>query len=1102
MKFFGKVWTFKAFTGLPIIIFGLAFLALMVAPVKAQETGTIEPLQFKGYQSKANAIATKLDMSVYQALKSEAPSRIILFPIASDKSLVLELERFDVMSPRARIKRGLPGGGDIDMPRPDVVMFRGKISGEPASHAFLAFTGQGSGNGYVYTNGGELYIMSQAPTEIGKADGGTIVIHKKVIFGDAPDYEEFCKVIFPEDFHFDYGKALVFTDTVGGPRVAEVAIDAEQKFCDIFPDTYAAQNYIAQLFGAISDIYVRDLDIKLMITFLRLWPDGGEPFDTDGDVGDFRNWWWSHEDTTGLNVIHLLNGKKNLGAGGLGYVGGTCWWGAYSTSMYLNGYFPLPEDIPNAGNWDITVIAHEIGHNFYGMHTHDDWFYPHIDECGNGTYSRGTIMSYCHTTNGYTSNLNLHFHRRNQDFMEEHIIDGNCYWFDCNNNGADDARDISLGISQDTNANGIPDECEDCNSNGILDDLDIAGGMPDINGNGIPDVCEDDCNGNSIPDEYETRTERAEDLNGNCIPDECDPDCNNNGVADFYEISVGMQADVDNNNIPDTCQDCDGNGISDWLDLGREFNLFILDNGNFIREYNTSCGMPIRSVAVGEVPVSTDCVFGPDRQLYVSSSSGIFRVDVDVDTTSLFIPAGSGGLGTAMALVFGPDDDLYACEFSKHCILRFDGQTGAFIDTFVTPNLGGLTAPYAIDFGPTGDLFIASGTGSVIRYSGIDGSLIGTFIAPGSGGLASPRGLAFGGDANLLVVSYGTSQILMYDGSTGEFIKVFSDEYEPMVPSSIRIGPSGNAYVLQIGGINEVYEYFYPDGRYYRRYVRAPEGLIQPMAIAFRPKAASDLDGNYILDVCDNCVDTDGDGFGNPGHPSNTCLTDNCPDIYNTDQMDIDNDGIGDVCDVCPFDPYDDIDGDGICGDADNCPTIPNALQEDSDLDGIGDLCDNCPGDANEHQDDIDEDFVGDPCDNCPDLPNTDQANDDADTLGNVCDNCPEVENDDQSDIDSDGYGDLCDNCPENYNPDQTDSNGNGVGDACDYVCGDASGDQTVNILDITYLINYLYKGGPPPDRMEAADADGNGVVNLLDITYLISYLYKGGPAPICEQGE
>ena len=34
--------------------------------------------------------------------------------------------------------------------------------------------------------------------------------------------------------------------------------------------------------------------------------------------------------------------------------------------------------------------------------------------------------------------------------------------------------------------------------------------------------------------------------------------------------------------------------------------------------------------------------------------------------------------------------------------------------------------------------------------------------------------------------------------------------------------------------------------------------------------------------------------------------------------------------------------------------------------------------------------------------------------------------------------------------------------------CGDANGTPPINILDITYLINYVYKGGAPPVTCQA----------------------------------
>lgn len=60
---------------------------------------------------------------------------------------------------------------------------------------------------------------------------------------------------------------------------------------------------------------------------------------------------------------------------------------------------------------------------------------------------------------------------------------------------------------------------------------------------------------------------------------------------------------------------------------------------------------------------------------------------------------------------------------------------------------------------------------------------------------------------------------------------------------------------------------------------------------------------------------------------------DNCPDDANTDQADLDNDGLGDVCD-------NDVDGDSVLDAVDNCPINANTDQDDLDGDGQGNACD------------------------------------------------------------------------------------------------------------------------------------------------------------------
>ena len=122
----------------------------------------------------------------------------------------------------------------------------------------------------------------------------------------------------------------------------------------------------------------------------------------------------------------------------------------------------------------------------------------------------------------------------------------------------------------------------------------------------------------------------------------------------------------------------------------------------------------------------------------------------------------------------------------------------------------------------------------------------------------------------------------------------------------------------------------------------------------------------------------------------------------------------------------------------------------------------------------------------------------DDDGVGFACDNCPFTFNPTQPNSDEDSLGDACDNCPEVYNPDQADRDNDNIGDACDYYCGDANGDGKLNVLDIIFIINYLYKGGSDADPHDAMNVDNNFTINLFDITVFINYLYRGGPDLHC----
>ncbi len=65
------------------------------------------------------------------------------------------------------------------------------------------------------------------------------------------------------------------------------------------------------------------------------------------------------------------------------------------------------------------------------------------------------------------------------------------------------------------------------------------------------------------------------------------------------------------------------------------------------------------------------------------------------------------------------------------------------------------------------------------------------------------------------------------------------------------------------------------------------------------------------------------------------------------------------------------------------------------------------------------------------------------------------------------------------------------------YIAGDANNDQTVDLGDAIFLVNYLFKEGGTPSPPAAGDPNGDCVIDLGDVVYLLNYLFKSGDMPL-----
>ncbi|MFQ5498448.1 MAG: hypothetical protein ACE5FH_02145 [Candidatus Zixiibacteriota bacterium] len=78
-----------------------------------------------------------------------------------------------------------------------------------------------------------------------------------------------------------------------------------------------------------------------------------------------------------------------------------------------------------------------------------------------------------------------------------------------------------------------------------------------------------------------------------------------------------------------------------------------------------------------------------------------------------------------------------------------------------------------------------------------------------------------------------------------------------------------------------------------------------------------------------------------------------------------------------------------------------------------------------------------------------------------------------------------------------------GIGSCCTGIRGnvDFSADDVIDIVDLTYLVDFLFAGGPAPICQEEGNVDGDplDLIDIVDLTFIIDLLFAGGvDPPLC----
>jgi hypothetical protein len=398
----------------------LLALGLLVATSAHAQTTLPFPAHMMPTQPGGEVLEFTQDAGILAELAELQTVTLVGLPLPVGSTVTLKLARlqFDPRQVGVHVD-----GARASYDPGDLSLWEGEVLDAKGSRVYLAFSSYGS-YGWIHDGVDYTHVSSFAAPDNDWSQARMRMYSSRALAAAPGTGGPECQLDSLRGGPL--GSGIVNPTTIDPPTYGaatmlecKMAVETDYQLFKLWNDLAAEQTYVMALIGSVSNRFEQQVDVRITYPYVQFYTNIHDPWtsqDTGGGSGDLLSEFqaaWAGQLPAGAHIAHFLSGA-NLG-GGVAWVNVLCntTYG-FAVSGNINGgtSFPVTQ---GSNTWDFFVMAHETGHNFGTLHTHDGYC-PPLDECAtncNGNIqctNQGTNMSYCHGCNGGMNNITTYFH--------------------------------------------------------------------------------------------------------------------------------------------------------------------------------------------------------------------------------------------------------------------------------------------------------------------------------------------------------------------------------------------------------------------------------------------------------------------------------------------------------------------------------------------------------------------------------------------------------------------------------------------------------------------------------------------------------------------